>query len=100
MLKRMLFCALLLALALCVCSCSVLDALGIVSHTHVDADDDGACDACDEPYSDGCDEHIDADDNYRCDKCDAIICMYRSESDNSRMDLETPRDLFFALLSR
>ncbi len=85
-------CLLVLSLTLVSCGCE-----------HVDKDDDGYCDECDDEFMDGKDltdpcQHRDKDDNGKCDTCfepytdgkdilDAPVCQHRDVDDNTLCDI-------------
>ena len=56
--------ALLLTFALLVGAVSVLASCGC---EHVDLNDDGKCDECEDEFSDGCNKHVDKNDDGKCD---------------------------------
>ena len=72
--KKILVFMICLAMIFTVCSCDGTDVC-----EHIDVDDNGKCDHCSTPYTDGCDNHRDADDDSKCDHCGT---PYTDGSDN------------------
>lgn len=53
---------------------------------HRDANDDGKCDNGGEAYTDQCDFHVDATDDKKCDKCDTAFddgCSFHVDADDN-----------------
>lgn len=86
--------------SLAACSFGGTSTGGTAICQHRDVNDDGVCDRCDNPYTDGTDlvipcQHRDKDDDGSCDRCEEAYsdgkdifaaCQHRDADDNSACD--------------